>query len=84
MRASIRIMISILGLFALAVIASYLIRDVRRYLALRQFQGPPLSGFTRYWMQKAGTSGRLHEYYNEWVDQYGEKPANALSTSYEI
>ncbi|GME47270.1 Cytochrome P450 [Neofusicoccum parvum] len=64
-------MVSIVGLIAVAALVYFAVRDFRRYLALRQFKGPPLSGFTRYWVYKASTSGRLHEHFKEWNDKYG-------------
>lgn len=64
-------MISLKWLIALVAFVCYAIREVRRYWALRRFNGPPLSGFTRYWLFKANTSGRMHEYYTEWNDKYG-------------
>ncbi|KAF4542190.1 Cytochrome P450 [Lasiodiplodia theobromae] len=64
-------MVSVIVIVVIAVIAYYAVRDLRRYWALRQFQGPPLCGFTRYWMFKSATSGRLQHYYKDWSVKYG-------------
>lgn len=73
-------MVSVVGLLALAAVVFYLVRGVRQYLVLRQFKGPPLSGFTRYLMFKANTSGRLDEYYKDWTDRYGKQRAKMPAT----
>lgn len=65
-------MVSVIVIVVIAVIAYYAVRDLRRYWALRQFQGPPLCGFTRYWMFKSATSGRLQHYYKDWSVKYGK------------
>lgn len=48
-----------------------LCREIRTYLSLRQFGGHWSAGFSRLWLLRAGSSGRMHEYYTELNSKYG-------------
>jgi len=54
------------------LIALYAIRKVISYNRLRQFKGPPGTGFSDIPHSRAFLSGKCHEWYAEVSEKYGE------------
>jgi len=65
-----------LAILAAAAVAALVVyaaaRTIQQYLALKQFQGPTIAGFTRLWLLKANSSGEMHKAFTDINNQYGE------------
>ncbi|RBR23745.1 uncharacterized protein FIESC28_03450 [Fusarium coffeatum] len=71
-------------IFILAVLTYLVIASVRRYHRLRDFQGPPLAAWTKLWLLKTVTSGRMHQIFYTTTKKYGSMvriAPNSLMTS---
>ncbi|KAF2644597.1 pisatin demethylase [Massarina eburnea CBS 473.64] len=60
----------LLPLFGLGI-AYYVLGVVRQYFRLRQFKGPPTSGWSWWWHSRAVLSGASHRWYSEATESYG-------------
>lgn len=64
-----------LGIFAAAGVALllYLVAcTLQQYLALKDFNGPRIAGFTRLWLLRANSSGEMNKAFTTINDQYGK------------
>lgn len=50
----------------------HLIKRVKTYNALAEFKGPWLAGWSRLWLLRANSSGRMHEFYKDVNDKFGK------------
>ena len=67
---------SLLGLGAaiLLFLLARVISTFRQFFRLRQYKGPPIAGFSKWWMIKHVGGGRTHLDVYEVCQKYGELP----------
>ena len=65
------VMLPIALLAALGFIVIYIVRTLQQYLALNEFKGPWLAGFSRLWLLRANGSGKMNLAFTKVNDKYG-------------
>jgi len=55
---------------------------IQQYLALKQFKGPTIAGFTRLWLLRANSSGKMHKAFTDINNQYGASPLFCQSSPF--
>jgi hypothetical protein len=62
--------------FALVVLlfllVLYVLRELRGFRALKEFGGPVTASFSRLWLFRATTSGKMNVYFGQVNDEHGE------------
>lgn len=58
-------------LLLIAGISYYIYREAQRYYSLKAFGGHWTAGWTRLWLLRAHSSGRMNLYFTEANDKYG-------------
>lgn len=57
---------------ASAVLLVYIaVLTIKQYLALKEFKGPFVAGFTRLWLLRANSSGEMNKAFTHINDEYG-------------
>lgn len=60
-------------LFVVAVaLFVYVTRTLQQYLALKEFKGPAVAGFSRLWLLRANGSGKMNTVFTAVNDKYGQ------------
>lgn len=62
---------TVLMLLLATGIAYYIYRKARQYYGLKAFGGHWTAGWTRLWLLRAHSSGRMNLYFTEANDKYG-------------
>ncbi|KAF1812194.1 putative P450 monooxygenase [Eremomyces bilateralis CBS 781.70] len=64
------------------IVAAFLLtlKSIKQYVGLRRFRGPRGAGWSRLWMLRVLTSGRMHKYFGEVNEEYGSTARIAPST----
>lgn len=67
------------ALFVVAVVFFvYVTRTLQQYLALKEFKGPAIAGFSRLWLLRANGSGKMNTIFTEVNDKYGQSSECSL------
>lgn len=58
-------------ILSLAIVTFLVISTVRSFWRLRHFQGPPVAAWTKLWLLRTVTSGRMHQIFYKTTKEYG-------------